>query len=71
VAPGSRLFVIRCGYIGMAPGSAQPGDEVMLVREAWAPYVFRPVNMSKGDDGWGLEEEVRILIGEGRPMSMV
>lgn len=38
---------------------------------AWAPYVFRPVNMSKGDDGWGLEEEVRILIGEGRPMSMV
>lgn len=62
-APGRRLFVTRRGYLGMAPVDAQPGDEVLLVRGAWAPYVFRKLDLSSVD---GCEEgdEVRMLIGE-------
>lgn len=62
-APGRRLFITRRGYIGMAPVDAQPGDDVLLVRGAWAPYVFRRLDLSNVGS-WEEGDEVRMLIGE-------
>lgn len=64
-APGRRLFFTRRGYLGMAPATAEPGDEVVFLRGAWAPYVLRRVDMSELD-GWdGNDLQFHMLIGEG------
>lgn len=63
-APGRRLFLTSRGYIGMAPAEAQPGDEIMFMRGAWAPYVFRGVDMSKVE-GWDRARRTFTLVGEG------
>jgi len=63
-AAGRRLFVTQKGYLGMGPATAQPGDEVMFLRGAWTPYLFRPVHdMSQYPD---VEEIV-----EGSPFAGV
>lgn len=42
------------GYLGMAPGHAQPGDVVVLLCGDSIPYVLRPVATGAGDgDGGG------------------
>ncbi|KAK3374253.1 heterokaryon incompatibility protein-domain-containing protein [Lasiosphaeria ovina] len=67
--PGRRLFVTRRGFLGMGPATAQPGDDVLFLRGAWAPYVFRSVDLADVP-GWQPGSELadlpppRILVGE-------
>ncbi|KAK3370581.1 heterokaryon incompatibility protein-domain-containing protein [Podospora didyma] len=70
-APGRRVFITHGGYLGIGPATAQPGDEVMFLRGAWAPYITRTVDLTQ--QSWWVpaktgpedEEMPRILIGEG------
>ncbi|KAF2442025.1 HET-domain-containing protein [Karstenula rhodostoma CBS 690.94] len=39
---GKRPYITRKGYLGMCPGSALPGDVVVIFHGARLPYVLRP-----------------------------
>lgn len=42
VCDGRRLFVTERGFLAFGPSTTRPGDSVMLLKGAWAPYIFRP-----------------------------
>ncbi|KAB8270701.1 heterokaryon incompatibility protein-domain-containing protein [Aspergillus minisclerotigenes] len=46
------LFRTRGGYIGLGPGSIQPGDEVWLFATARTPFILR-----QPSEGWHSQEE--------------
>ena len=40
---GRRMVLTRSGYLGLAPGTAEPGDCVAIVKGAKVPLILRPV----------------------------
>ncbi|KAJ3551919.1 hypothetical protein NPX13_g11244 [Xylaria arbuscula] len=40
---GRSIFTTKAGYIGLAPESAVPGDEICVIVGCTTPFVLRPV----------------------------
>lgn len=51
VCDGKRFFVTDTGFIGLAPGRAQVGDMVYVVKGASVPFVFRCNSSKRTDTG--------------------
>lgn len=44
---GRRIFLIRKGYLGLAPSTMDKGDVVALLAGGNTPYIVRPVKKDK------------------------
>lgn len=60
---GRRPFITREGYLGLAPETAQPGDQLGILFGGRHPFVLRPVRTESNDKIAEHENEEFTLIG--------
>lgn len=58
------FFITQNGYVGLAPGKAQPGDKVCVLFGGNNPFLLRPVKNESNGDVESQENEEYILVGE-------
>jgi hypothetical protein len=49
ICQGRRLFVTERGLLGMGPATTMPGDDVLLLDGAWAPYILQPKHLTSAE----------------------